>query len=465
MAKISNTTTYPTKANPAAGDLVIGTDVSGGNATKTFTLQSIANLYSGSGLGTVSSVGLSAGTTGLIISSDTVNPITTTGTFTLSGTLATANGGTGITSLGTRSQSLRVNAAADGLEYVDSNVVEVVRNNTSNAILKGQPLKVVGIVAGVVSVEIATANSSANMPCIGLAAEDIPATSNGLMIQVGMLKNININTVLGTGAAAVGDIVYVAGSSTPGNLLLTRDKPTGSNLIQNVGIITKTGANGNIQVTAIGRTNDLPNLPTGNIWLGDGNGVPGALSIGVNNTVLTSNGTTASWQASTATPIDVGFTPLSIYASTGKALDSSSTGTTIFVQAVCDIDITINAVDFFLHQITGSPQLTVGLYNGTIVGSSSSTLLGIGTTSVLTTLGVNTLTFSTPITLTAGQDIVIYASSNNGSRYLGSATGFSDTNLALSLVGNTTDPNSSLAAAIEESTATIERIALHFYST
>lgn len=304
MAKISNTNTYPTKASPSSTDYVIGTDASS-KETKTFTLQSIANLYSGSGSGTVTSVGLSAGTTGLSITSDTTNPITTTGTFTLAGTLAVANGGTGITSLGTRSQSLRVNAATDGLEYVDSNVVEIVRNNTSSTILKGQPLKVIGEVAGVVSVEIAQANSSANMPCIGLAAEDIPATSNGLMIQVGMLKGININTVLGTGAAAVGDIVYVAAASTPGNLLLTRDKQTGSNLIQNVGIITKTGANGDIQVTAIGRTNDLPNLPTGNIWLGDANGVPAALSIGVNNTVLTSNGTTASWQSSTGTAIDV----------------------------------------------------------------------------------------------------------------------------------------------------------------
>jgi hypothetical protein len=115
-----------------------------------------------------------------------------------------------------------------------------------------------------------------------------------------MLKNININTVLGTGAAAVGDIVYVAAASTPGNLLLTRDKPTGSNLIQNVGIITKTGANGDIQVTAIGRINDLPNISQGSIWLGDSNGVPSALAIGANTYVLTSNGTTASWQLPTS---------------------------------------------------------------------------------------------------------------------------------------------------------------------
>tara|TARA_R110000823_G_scaffold272277_3_gene391632 strand:- start:827 stop:1750 length:924 start_codon:yes stop_codon:yes gene_type:complete len=98
MAKISNTTTYPTKVTPVSADYVIGTDASS-KETKTFTLQSIANLYVGSGSGTVTSVGLSAGTTGLSITSDTVNPITTTGTFTLGGTLAVANGGTGLTSL------------------------------------------------------------------------------------------------------------------------------------------------------------------------------------------------------------------------------------------------------------------------------------------------------------------------------------------------------------------------------
>jgi len=98
MAKISNTNTYPTKASPSSTDYVIGTDASS-KETKTFTLQSIANLYGGSGSGTVTSVGLDGGTTGITITSDTTNPITTTGTFTLGGTLAVANGGTGLTSL------------------------------------------------------------------------------------------------------------------------------------------------------------------------------------------------------------------------------------------------------------------------------------------------------------------------------------------------------------------------------
>ena len=46
--------------------------------------------------GTVTSVGLSGGTTGLTVSG--TNPITTSGTFTLGGTLGVANGGTGLTS-------------------------------------------------------------------------------------------------------------------------------------------------------------------------------------------------------------------------------------------------------------------------------------------------------------------------------------------------------------------------------
>ncbi len=52
----------------------------------------------GTGSGTVTSVDVSGGTTGLSTSG---GPVTSSGTITLAGTLAVANGGTGITSLGT----------------------------------------------------------------------------------------------------------------------------------------------------------------------------------------------------------------------------------------------------------------------------------------------------------------------------------------------------------------------------
>lgn len=51
----------------------------------------------GGGSGTVTSVGLSGGTTGLTVTSSTTNPITASGTFTLGGTLGIANGGTNST--------------------------------------------------------------------------------------------------------------------------------------------------------------------------------------------------------------------------------------------------------------------------------------------------------------------------------------------------------------------------------
>lgn len=71
------------------------------NANNTISLLNAADfrtaIGAGSGAGTVTSVAVSGGTTGLTTSG---GPITTSGTITLAGTLAVANGGTGITSFG-----------------------------------------------------------------------------------------------------------------------------------------------------------------------------------------------------------------------------------------------------------------------------------------------------------------------------------------------------------------------------
>jgi len=66
------------------------------------------------GTGTVTSVALSGGTTGLTTSG---GPITTSGTITIAGTLAVANGGTNLTTLGTPGQALVVNSGGTALEY------------------------------------------------------------------------------------------------------------------------------------------------------------------------------------------------------------------------------------------------------------------------------------------------------------------------------------------------------------
>jgi hypothetical protein len=66
-----------------------------GNSGKYLTTDGSNTSWANNPLGTVTSVGVSGGTTGLTTSG---GPVTTSGTITLAGTLATTNGGTGLTS-------------------------------------------------------------------------------------------------------------------------------------------------------------------------------------------------------------------------------------------------------------------------------------------------------------------------------------------------------------------------------
>lgn len=79
----------------ADATLTAKTQTAGDNTTAVATTAFVTAAISASGGGTVSSVQASGGTTGLTFSG---GPITSSGTLTLAGTLATANGGTGVTS-------------------------------------------------------------------------------------------------------------------------------------------------------------------------------------------------------------------------------------------------------------------------------------------------------------------------------------------------------------------------------
>lgn len=206
--------------------------------------------------------------------------------------VSVADGGTGLAALGSRSQVMAVNSTATALEYVDQQVIETIEVNGDADVSKGDPLYISGWNNGTSRAIVgkADADNASRMPSIGLAAEDISSGQTGEVIVIGILDNVATNQL--PGSPSPGDILYVNASGG-----LTGIKPVGTQLIQNIGILLKSagGGSGSIQVTAIGRSNDLPNIPQGNIWVGDSSGVPDALPIGANNTVLTSNGTTASW--------------------------------------------------------------------------------------------------------------------------------------------------------------------------
>ena len=166
----------------------------------------------------------------------------------------------------------------EALVYSDSTVVWghpekihlQVRNDEGSTIPAGAPLysKIEIGGSGRLKVGICDANDPAKMPCIGLAEAEMNTTStkDNFAITQGVY-NTNISGFTGL---AVGDTLYVDTSGSAPHL--TKTKPTGeSSLIQNVGIVLKT--NGSIcqglQVSAIGRTNDVPNLDQNALFIGN----------------------------------------------------------------------------------------------------------------------------------------------------------------------------------------------------
>ena len=145
------------------------------------------------------------------------------------------------------------------------------KNTSGAAIAQGTPVYQTGTVGATATIEIAPADAliSANkLPAIGLLQTDLNNNGLGNVVITGELTNFTTDPIDGV-TPTTGDKVFV---KSGGGLTLT--KPTGEgNGIQNMGLVGKvSGGNaGSITVSSIMRTNDVPNLPEGRIWVGDGN--------------------------------------------------------------------------------------------------------------------------------------------------------------------------------------------------
>ena len=171
-------------------------------------------------------------------------------------------------------------STATGVAWVDpstisaeaAKLVAIDCKNTSGAtIAKGTPVYQTGTVGATDVIEIAPADaliSSGSQPAIGLLQTTLNNNGFGKVVVTGELLNITTDPIDGL-TPVTGQKVFL---KSGGGLTLT--KPTGAeNGIQNLGLIGKVsgGSAGSITVSSIMRTNDVPNLPTGKIWVGDGN--------------------------------------------------------------------------------------------------------------------------------------------------------------------------------------------------
>ena len=132
----------------------------------------------------------------------------------------------------------------------------------------GQPVYISGHSGNTPEVMVADFDDPTKMPAFGIASADIQNNNNGSISTYGDLKNVDTTGTTEGETWAVGDELFVNGSK------LTNVRPTSSTEeVQKIAKIVRVHANvGQMFLMGAGRTNDIPNLTTGEVFIGNGSG-------------------------------------------------------------------------------------------------------------------------------------------------------------------------------------------------
>lgn len=149
------------------------------------------------------------------------------------------------------------------LDAAPRRVVESVKNAESFTLQKGTPVYVSGSTGNSSNVYLADAGNSSKMPAAYVLDESLTPGQEGYGLLAGFINNVDTSTF------QAGQSVYVAVGGGYTNI-----KPTGSALIQKLGNVIKVAANGSGVITGAGRSNDIPNITSGYVWVGNNNQVP-----------------------------------------------------------------------------------------------------------------------------------------------------------------------------------------------
>jgi hypothetical protein len=150
------------------------------------------------------------------------------------------------------------------LQYVNT-IYETIHNSEATTVVKGTPLYVSGSTGANSNVYRADAGNPTKMPVVYIAADNIASGDTGRGIVLGLITGVNTTGYPG------GTEIYVA---VGGGWTSTR--PTGSAIIQVLGIVTKEGMGGQGLILNPGPAN-LPNLPSGSVWVGNSGSIPTAI--------------------------------------------------------------------------------------------------------------------------------------------------------------------------------------------
>ena len=185
---------------------------------------------------------------------------------------------------------------AGNLSFGRTRIYAQVKNVSGGVLPKGIPVHVTSSVGNLDEVIAASASDASTMPATFILAQQLNDEEEGLGILTGFINGVN------TSGFNEGDVVYVAPNGG-----YTNQKPSGSNLIQNLGIVTKVDVNGSGFIYGAGRSNDVPNLLSGQIFFGSGSDqaqqihISGALDQTVINNITASGNISASGDVSGVT--------------------------------------------------------------------------------------------------------------------------------------------------------------------
>jgi hypothetical protein len=275
--------------------------------------------------------------------------------------------------------------SASHAEHSDTTqeVIINVKNTSGGPLTIGTPLYATGVTGDNINVSAADYNSSSTMPAIAVLQETLGNNASGEATVSGKIIGVN------TAGFTAGRNIYV----TDGGFTDTR--PTGSSvLVQNIGVVGKVNASeGEIVIQGSGRSNDLPNIQDGYLWVGNGSGLAEAVAT-----------------SSIVTDVDTGS-----LATTGS---NTFNGSQIISGSVTVSDPSSTAFIVQSGPNDTTPVIIEGGFNGTTKFTNSS-IRGIDT------YGGNKLSGSFGIVGLASGYGVLNAntgSSNSAKVYLGNAT-------------------------------------------
>jgi len=222
----SDTTCFPVFATDATGDQTLHTDASGLTYDSSTETLEVKNLKV----------------------NDASNPYT----------LPSADGEDG--------QVLTTDGAGVVSFAYPKTISESVKNVSGGPLPKGTPVHVTGSVGNLA--EVIAADAATNYPAHFVLDEDLADDGEGQGIALGFINNVDVPDA---SIYTEGQTVYLGAS---GGWVTT--KPTGTNAIQNLGIIIKVNTSTD-KISGIvmgaGRANDVPNIPNGQAWIGNASGV------------------------------------------------------------------------------------------------------------------------------------------------------------------------------------------------